>query len=1819
MTLIQRLMSTRRRAWNTLLSLGLALLSLCLFLELLDSPPQAVQALGPAATWEFPGPCGATLQACIDNATDGDTVVVVASCQASGLAIDKPLTLDGGGLLGVQGASPALTITADNVTVSDAAFTGTAGSPVILVRSASTTTLQAITVTNGGTAGVLITGTSSSGHLISSSTIYSNSGPGIHLAVTTTLRLLDSDILHNTVADGRGGGLCSDQLGTLLHVEGGLFQGNSVSGTISLEYTGFGGGLFVAGRATLSGTRLISNTSSVAGGGIAVIDYAALNGVQFIDNVSRWGGGFYQDAFKAGGVDATNSRFERNVASFIGGGLNVWGSTRLTETWLISNTALTSGGGIYGTDDMLVIGGRVERNVAVQENGGGLRNWYDMTLSGTQVLSNTAGQRGGGLYQAGTSSSVHVIGGRFEANVATQLDGGGLYVRGNMVLAAAWAVNNTAGECGGGLYVEGGADVVNSVLAANGAHWGSGLYLKGSLGQQTLRHLTIASPTVGSGSAVFVAGGTVSITNTIIASYTIGISQTGGVASEDYNLFFGNTVSQTSSAGTLSAGANSLDGLDPRFVDPIAGDYHVDPTSAAIDAGTNVGVLWDIDGDPRPTGSGYDIGADERPGASLHLHKTARPLALNPGQTITYTILVANPGVEDATNVILTDTLPAQHRPVTVESSQNSCTSGSDWGAQIVCTVGDLVAGSTAHITITAEVTTTLAGPIYPVRNIVQARGDNVANETHVDTYMHDCHIRVNGDLPEYTEVQAAVDAADGGDTVMVAGTCSGVNERGGVAQVVYIDKAITLRGGYTTTNWTTPYPITQPTTLEALGQGRVLYLTGDISPTVEGFHITGGSANGLGGYPVAGNDAGGGIYIGSTTATVVSSRIFGNTAGYGGGLYSNSDVVSVSGSLFEHNVAISGGGGLYVSDSAVLIETQVISNTARAGAGLYQYGYYKQVDVTGGLFENNVANGASAFDGGGGLYVAGGANLSGTQLVENTSEWTGGGLHARRSAQLTGVQVISNTADHSGGGLYVSGNAVLTSTVMVSNTAGKYGGGLRVVGDVFATGSRFERNAAMQYDGGGLYVYGSAVLVETQVMSNTTVDDGGGLCVRESAALSETRVISNTAGGHGGGLYVGGSAALTETQVVSNTAGGHGGGLYQADDNGQVRVIGGHFERNVAGYSGGGLFVGGATSTGTKVVSNTAGSNGGGLYVNGNSASLSGMQVISNTAGSSGGGLYVSEYVTESMNVVDCHFEHNVATYYGGGLYVWDSVLLIGTQVVSNIAGGSGGGLFQYGTAGQVDVSGSCFEDNVATAFSGGGLYVRGSAEMSGTQVVSNTAGHNGGGLYQYGTAGRVDVTDGYFEHNVATLFSGGGLYIEGSAVLSGTQVISNTAGWYGGGLYQQESTGRVDVTGSYFEHNTATYSGGGLYVGGSATLTETQTSKNAAGWSGGGLYQDRTDGWVDVAGGCFKHNVATQFYGGGLRVGGSASLSGTQVISNTAGTRGGGLNVEGNASLSGTQVISNTAVVQGGGLFVAGDVDVTSSRIERNVALTGYGGGLFAASDAQLSGTEIISNVAKGSGGGMSGDGNVNVTGCRFASNVAGQGDGGGLTAGSAALTGTEIVSNKAGRDGGGLYIWSDMALTGTQVVSNVAGQRGGGLCGDQAVKAVNSLFAANIADDGAGLYLRGDFGSQTLCNLTIVHPAAGSGEAIYVYNGTVNITNTIISNYSIGIYQRGGMLNEDYNLYFGNGTPIVSTGGTLVTGTHSLYDQDPQFVDPVGGDYHLMDGSPAIDAGTPHGAPPFDIDGDPRPQGDGYDIGADEYVGERLVYLPLVVRDY
>jgi hypothetical protein len=120
-------------------------------------------------------------------------------------------------------------------------------------------------------------------------------------------------------------------------------------------------------------------------------------------------------------------------------------------------------------------------------------------------------------------------------------------------------------------------------------------------------HATIASRTVAGGSAILVRAGALTLTNTIIASHTIGISATGGTVIENYTLFFRNGLDR--GAG-IATGPNSRTG-DPRFVSAVTGDFHINSTSLAKNVGVDAGVTTDFEGDARPQDAFFDIGFDE--------------------------------------------------------------------------------------------------------------------------------------------------------------------------------------------------------------------------------------------------------------------------------------------------------------------------------------------------------------------------------------------------------------------------------------------------------------------------------------------------------------------------------------------------------------------------------------------------------------------------------------------------------------------------------------------------------------------------------------------------------------------------------------------------------------------------------------------------------------------------------------------------------------------------------------------------------------------------------------------------------------------------------------------------------------------------------------------------------------------------------------------------------------------------------------------------------------------------------------------------------
>lgn len=357
----------------------------------------------------------------------------------------------------------------------------------------------------------------------------------------------------------------------------------------------------------------------------------------------------------------------------------------------------------------------------------------------------------------------------------------------------------------------------------------------------------------------------------------------------------------------------------------------------------------------------------------------------------------------------------------------------------------------------------------------------------------------------------------------------------------------------------------------------------------------------------------------------------------------------------------------------------------------------------------------------------------------------------------------------------------------------------------------------------------------------------------------------------------------------------------------------------------------------------------------------------------------------------------------------------------------------------------------------------------------------------------------------------------------------------------------------------------------------------------------------------------------GGGAYAGGAASVSDTIFRNNKANGSGGGIFAASVLALTGTQFISNTTSNVssiGGGAYAQGAATINGGLFQRNTA-GGYAGGLLAASTLALSGTQFISNTtasATGEGGGAQASGTATLDGGLFQGNSAGYG--GGLLAFSAlALSGTQFVGNRAGANGGGLLAFSTLALSGTQFVGNRAGANGGGLLvsSESAHRIVNALFAGNsAATNGAAIHVDAA-APLSLIHATIVSQTAPTGakQAIYVVGGAVYLTNTLIATHTIGIARAGGAVRDWNTLFAGVATPysgtVTSAGG--ITGTAG-------FVNPAAGDYHLGAGSAAINAGVDAGVY-TDFEGQPRPQGGGFDIGYDESPFAPRAYLPVVAR--
>lgn len=380
-----------------------------------------------------------------------------------------------------------------------------------------------------------------------------------------------------------------------------------------------------------------------------------------------------------------------------------------------------------------------------------------------------------------------------------------------------------------------------------------------------------------------------------------------------------------------------------------------------------------------------------------------------------------------------------------------------------------------------------------------------------------------NGANPCYATIQSAVDAAQPGDEIRVAeGTYTDwyvrpqrdVAATGVVTQMVYISKTLTLQGGYSLTNWENPDPEANPTRLDGQGHGRVIYITGAISPTIAGFQITGGNAAGLGGLPYD-FDAGGGIYVITATTIIRDNQIFSNTAFMGGGLFILKAIGLVQENVVSNNSVTgqySGGGGIAFQEGNLTVIRNII--TKNLGDGIYVRSSYGLISEN--TISANIGTGIASTNDLASRNAAATPN-SVTVSYNDISENTDTGLVCSRWA----TRFIGNTIrENQNGGIDISGcTSTLEHNFIMNNVARQ---------------------------GGGIYLGESLVFSKNDVIiGNTATVNGSGVYSAFGYPHISHATIANNHGGDGAGIHIGnephlfwGYSMITNTIIASQTVG---------------------------------------------------------------------------------------------------------------------------------------------------------------------------------------------------------------------------------------------------------------------------------------------------------------------------------------------------------------------------------------------------------------------------------------------------------------------------------------------------------------------------------------------------------------------------------------------------------------------------------------------------------------------------------------------------------
>ncbi|MHB8793846.1 MAG: right-handed parallel beta-helix repeat-containing protein [Thermoleophilia bacterium] len=977
----------------------------------------------------------------------------------------------------------------------------------------------------GGFGGGIYATGSGSALTISNSTIsYNqcpNGGAGIYMTSKSALTTITNTTFTNNYSPQTGGGIYSN--GSPLSITGSTFSNNSVTATGMNA-----GALYLAGAAaatTVSDTEFIANSSGGAGGGAIYITLDAdltLTDGNLEGNFSgaTSGGAVFVNG-SGSSASISRSYIRGNDAAQYGGGVYLAGGAQATLTNCIisGNTAdyftYSDGGGLYNNGSTLNVSSSTIAGNFAKRYGGGLRG--AAIISNSIIWGNSSNSSGSQIYGSPSVSFTNVQGGysgegnsnldpRFvdfqQASLSNPTSSGDFHLlQVSPLVNAASAVYAPDDDIDGDPRPQGPADDMGAdeyqYLDQGVTAPTMGLPVATSTGSISWNFSDNAGNETGFRLHDDSSASMAEYLGTDMAS----MNEYGLAANTRYTRHVHAFNDSEESAASASASVYTLAVAPNICASKVQSGWYNTADVTFINAaafGYGSVEYYRYAWDQSPT---HDFTDEEARWDSGNLTTTATAASAwylhaksYNGDNIGGSTRDLGPYYYDPVtpNVILFAATSPTNRP-DVPITSFSASDNAAVAAYLITTSstrpGSVGAGWSGSAPSSYHVDADGTYTLYPwvkdaAGNVSEAYGSPVTVVVNTSSASETLQVP-----SEYGTIQAAIDAASNGDTVLVADGNYDEN-------ITFRGKAITVQSENGTgstaiqgTGANSPVvTFNSGETANAVLDGFVIDNQAAAGSQTRGIYIAGNSFPSIRNCAISGNYSttnGSGVYITGATSTVslTDTNVTGNsTTMSGGGIWTNSPLSITRGSVSDNAAlnAASAGGGLYLSGSAVMTisGTSISENSAQWGGGVYSSG--PKLNITGSHIEGNYATHYA----GGGLSLSGGAAsavyINDSYIRGNSALSDGGGvwISSTTKTTITNCMISGNRAagpgtTSYGGGVYGSSLTTVINSTLGGNYSGKYGGGYSgggtitnsiVYGNSATTGLQITGSPAVSY-----------------------------------------------------------------------------------------------------------------------------------------------------------------------------------------------------------------------------------------------------------------------------------------------------------------------------------------------------------------------------------------------------------------------------------------------------------------------------------------------------------------------------------------------------------------------------------------------------------------------------------------------------------------------------------------------------------------------------------------------------------------------------------